>query len=618
MRNPSARVGTPQYARWVSNNKRPKNREPHHLSTRRPPSAVTAGAAHDSKDLPPDPLMASLNAALGDPQPIALLHMASAIIAAGDPREYDLADDSDDGSIEDSAEESGERFIVAAACEAFMAAGLRQTDALLTVIATLTPDAGLRERIRASVAMRGHDIPAWTSTLDQTRPTRVVEMTHPLGDGENVAIGVALPGDREISFLIYVDHNLGTIVKDAFATDIPLDDLIDRWVELAEGPDATIGDVPLGDARARLTEAIATGALSGPSFETETWPLERPLLEWVLSLLPAGGAGYQRATWSSDELDALADRFFLSADGLPFDNRENYLLYDVIDEFGTGEGPGDPLHWSPTSVEILLLDWIPRTISAGAEFLANLPALLRAFVRFAHADRGIPSHLTDETLAAIDAFEPAYLQAIRVIELQDASGVLLQLGLGAPDADIDAEELLAELARNVGGRERLALLTATPLPDEQLDWAGIKPELQDVVTAVNTLIDDFCASHFDAEFRTACRRFLAKAAGVDPAPFRRGSSHTLAAAVCLVICRANDRIGADPELILVKNLLAWFGVSGSVNKRAEPLLRAVGADPEAGGLELGDGELLDSATRAGIIAMRDLYLVPPALPAPEA
>ena len=32
--------------------------------------------------------------------------------------------------------------------------------------------------------------------------------------------------------------------------------------------------------------------------------------------------------------------------------------------FGSGYGPGDPLRWSPTAVEILMLDWIPRKILA--------------------------------------------------------------------------------------------------------------------------------------------------------------------------------------------------------------------------------------------------------------
>jgi hypothetical protein len=56
--------------------------------------------------------------------------------------------------------------------------------------------------------------------------------------------------------------------------------------------------------------------------------------------------------------------------------------------------PGDPQRWSPVAVEILLADWIPRKITARAEQLSKAPDLLRAFIRFCHAEREIRPALT--------------------------------------------------------------------------------------------------------------------------------------------------------------------------------------------------------------------------------
>jgi hypothetical protein len=80
--------------------------------------------------------------------------------------------------------------------------------------------------------------------------------------------------------------------------------------------------------------------------------------------------------------------------------------------------------------------------------------------------------------------------------------------------------------------------------------------------------------------------------------------------VAWVICRANDTVGACSPDLTVQQLLAWFGVKGSVSPRAEPLLRATGVDPHRlyGAMDLGAPDLLTSKRRADIIASRDTWL----------
>jgi hypothetical protein len=73
-------------------------------------------------------------------------------------------------------------------------------------------------------------MPNWLTGLDHGR----VEwdmwfMTHVVGDGDDCLIGVALSSGHASSALVYVDHNLGTAVKDAFVVPEPLQDLSIKW-----------------------------------------------------------------------------------------------------------------------------------------------------------------------------------------------------------------------------------------------------------------------------------------------------------------------------------------------------------------------------------------------------
>jgi len=71
--------------------------------------------------------------------------------------------------------------------------------------------------------------PTWQPArpgLDQARvEPDVWFMTHVLGDGDDYLVGVTLPSGHALSALVYVDHNLGTVVKDAFVIPEPLEDL---------------------------------------------------------------------------------------------------------------------------------------------------------------------------------------------------------------------------------------------------------------------------------------------------------------------------------------------------------------------------------------------------------
>ena len=155
--------------------------------------------------------------------------------------------------------------------ESFTEIALPETTALLAALAELGPDELTRARARRALAARLHPLPDWLARLGEASVYRTTESTHVLGDGDSVLLGVRLPG-YELTAVIYIDHNLGTIVKDAFTVPGTIDEVSERMREITDDPDVRLADISLADARVRVAEAIEVGAIMFPPAETETWP----------------------------------------------------------------------------------------------------------------------------------------------------------------------------------------------------------------------------------------------------------------------------------------------------------------------------------------------------------
>ena len=277
-------------------------------------------------------------------------------------------------------------------------------------------------------------------------------------------------------------------------------------------------------------------------------------------------------------------------------------------------GTGDPLRWTPVNAEILLMQWLPELAGRTDLPLLRMPKVLRSWVPWCHERRGVLASNTVETLASVDHFEPAYYAIIdnseRIARKQRIIDVLQGEDLG--DDERLADIMLEAVDDAVGGREATLSLDDDPLPDEPFDWSKIPEDVHDRVAEVLRLSEAFCDQVLDTEHRTAVRRLLARAAATDPAIFRRKGSHVrAAAAVCWVVCRANETIGRDGYGPLQsQELLEWFGLTGSVSQRAEVFLKAIGVNPhdQWGGMDLGSVDYLVSQQRSALIDRRDRYL----------
>lgn len=587
----------------MAKKKRPNKRPAHHRPAT--PSRVQDARSDRVED---QALFQILRPALRSDDPLDLLAVVCGFLEATDPRNDDPFEQTPAGPS------------LADLVESLIGLPYAETTGALIALQALTPDELLATRIGRELVSRKHPMPPWLDGLrDATIDLNPWSLTHVLGDGHNWLVGVTLSPGHALSAVIYVDHNLGTVVKDAFISPEEVNLLAGDLQASSDDPDVTVTRTDPAVTRAILQDAIENAALLFPPIESDTWPGCRPLVEWMLRLLPAGGAAPERQEWSEAEQAALQDDFFASPSGVSLDDPDNRSLMESFIWFGTDYSDGDPLRWSSTVVEVLLLDWLPRKVIAEPAYLAKAPTLLRAFVSYSHQRQGVRRELTQQTLAAVGEHEPEYQRTIRSKPpqgihalLADSFGEMLRGSLTPGNGSGFTgmrDVILSDLDLAVGSRPALLQLSTEPLPDEEFEWAGIADDVRPRVREMLEACDRCCQNLLDVEHRTAMRRFLARAAVGDPAVFRRKASPSRgAAAVAWVIYRANDDPGSELNLG-VKELLASFGVSGSVSQRADPLLRANGIEHHGSyAMLIGRPDLLTSARRAAIVALRDRYL----------
>jgi hypothetical protein len=562
-------------------------------------------------------LIRDVRVALADNDPLALLGFVSSLLEALRPRRTHPLEPPpiERGPSKDEL------------LHTFIEVDCVETSALLAAVAALSDDEVERRRLMREVERRGHRLPAWLLGLNDAEAYRAVEMVHVLRDGDNVVVGVRLPTGKELTATVYIDHNVGTLVKDAFVLPGSIGEAVDLMRTTANDPDTSFEDIPIEDAKVRIVEAMERAAITFPPFETDAWPACRPMIEWVARHLPDGGRGYERPEWSDSARNDLSELFFLSAFGKSLDSGDDRDLLDSVLWFGCDYGPGDPMRWSPVAVEMILADWIPRKIVADAAYLSKAPELLRAFVRFCHAERGIRSELTDETLEAIDRWEPEYQATIRSSRPKGPAALLSAIGAMDPDGPWDMDDdfddpddfdpsdyealLMGHLESAVGGRHVLETLDDVPLPDEDFDWSDIPDDVRERVDEVLAVCDRCCEDLFDVEHRTACRRVLARIARNGPEVFRRrGRSETAAAAICWSVYLANQVRDYGRGRLTQKALLAHLGLTGNVSQRAVTLLDAGGFPHRPYGSRLGSPEYFVANRRRDIIERRDQITKP--------
>jgi hypothetical protein len=257
--------------------------------------------------------------------------------------------------------------------------------------------------------------PAWVGELGRVRVTGGYAYGDRFGDQTTYLTTYAYEnaplGGPDHAVAVLVDHNLG-LAKDLMVAS-PADAVLDQLrSSVGTDPDGMTWFAALEPAAVR---AAATAYLRGTDVATElpddeSLPANRAVVLARLASLPA----LPRPTRGESTSDVTVD-FLQSPDaqlaGLadvdgPRHESVEYCLGLIVD-FGQKRG-GDPLRWSPRSVELFLLDWVHQRAVLDADDQELLPDVLGAWVSWSGRRLDLPIPAINETIAEVRRLRPEF------------------------------------------------------------------------------------------------------------------------------------------------------------------------------------------------------------------
>ncbi len=301
--------------------------------------------------------------------------------------------------------------------------------------------ASLARRAADRLAGAGVPEPPWSEGLGQARPVAAMLMCDDdgLDDGVSVMVEFALPGVESHTLGVYIDHNMGGLVKDAFVVG-PLASVREE-LELG-APDRdrlALRELGLAEARARIEDALEIlDHTLDPPVNEDVRPL-RALMYARIGTLPEGGAGQdEEPVLTPEERERLHADFLDSPEGLRW--RGDADARDIVElaiEFGADYNHGGPLRWSPVVVEIFMTDWLARKVTRESQVFECVPDVLRDWVKFAGQRRGVPAAALREAVAAVEAFREEMLE---VVNDPEAWGPAKTFAVAAQQAGVDLSD----------------------------------------------------------------------------------------------------------------------------------------------------------------------------------
>ncbi|MET0898479.1 MAG: hypothetical protein ABWY45_11265 [Mycobacterium sp.] len=378
--------------------KRSRAKQARRDARRRKAGRRTAGEREPAEEAS---LTEEVRQALDGGQPLDLLGLVSMMIVATAPQQrHSLQRAPGDRPPGDDDLPDLDELVAA-----FIEEPEQETTALLAGLAALLVDDDLlRVRCRRAVDARDDSLPHWLADLSQTTVDRAVLMTHVLGDGDELLLGVRLADGQELTCAVYIDHLTMSEVKDAFFVPEPIETVLTVARASNDDPDTRFVDVALADARTGLQIALDKHLSLFPLEESDTWPSCRALVQWLATLMPEGGSTFSGPQRDSAIEAELLTRFFASLVGMAFDDADHHELLEQC----IAEGTGDPLRWSSARLRQLLSAAVGYDDEIPLETQLDAPDLLRAFVPFAHAESGIRQELTVEAVDTIDEVADRY------------------------------------------------------------------------------------------------------------------------------------------------------------------------------------------------------------------
>lgn len=323
--------------------------------------------------------------------------------------------------------------------DALEALGTAPALATLRALAAVGGEAHDRRASAAAdrLAARGLAESRWAATLGQARPTAAALMSEEaFDDGLSVMVEYAGPGYEPHTLGIYIDHNMGGLVKDVFLAG-PLTEVRGQFNRHAPNHvGLVIHDLGLDEARARVEAALyMLDHTYDPPVSEDVRSL-RALVDARMRSLPDGfGLPDDCAEVTPEERDALLADFLASPEGQRWRGDEDAEdVAELAIDFGAGYNHGGPLRWSPVVVEIFMTSWLARKVTREPEFFPRVPDVLRDWVKYAGRRQGVSAAPLREAVAAVKHHRKEMLDAVSDPE---AWGPAKAFAVAALDAGVD-------------------------------------------------------------------------------------------------------------------------------------------------------------------------------------
>ena len=374
---------------------------------------------HDQLDQDPgeaiDDLTRSLREALADDHPLPFLAQAASLTQALGPHAGADAPESPDPET---------------VLSAFVGSGDRTMQAMAYAIARLAGDHHLQAEVDQRLGSEIAQLPTWLQRLDRIRPTSALQAIDPTFAGANIAVGADLDG-HQLTMVGFIDFDLGSALTDAYLLDAPPEEYAQMWSLM--GATSSQDPIDPADARARWEAATLIGDRTEPPYETDSWPVCRPIVELLLNTLPTGGADFAAFDLSEAERRLLISTVAASEQlGSLRTDPDLETVVDLLLDFRNEHN--DPLLWSSKAVEIFLSHYAPRRLMAPREFMIKFPPVLRAVISAGLRIRNLPEEEFAEALDAVDDYGPAFEAALdqrdRIAQGEDERAAALREMLG--------------------------------------------------------------------------------------------------------------------------------------------------------------------------------------------
>jgi hypothetical protein len=341
----------------------------------------------------------------------------------------------------------GRRLIDGDAEEVFLPALIRALErrsspkslVTLRALSAVGSESHARKARAAGERLAGRGVPEqpWAGQLGHAEPVAAELMyEEAFCDGVSVFVEFAPPDGERHTLGIYIDHNLGGLVKDAFLAG-PLDDVRSTLSSRAHnGVGLALRKLDPAEARARIEAALhMLDHTHDPPVDDDVHAL-RGLIDGRVRQLPDGfELPEDHEEMPLEERERLLARFLASPEGQYWHGDDD--AEDVIETaiwFGADYNHGGPLRWSVVVVEIFMTSWLPRKVTREPAFFERVAEVLPDWVRYAGRVRGVPAEPLSEAVQAIERFRDEMLEAVND---PDAWGPAKTFAVAAQAAGID-------------------------------------------------------------------------------------------------------------------------------------------------------------------------------------